>query len=210
MSDLEARVKKIIAEQLGVHRPPTIYGCLQTYFKLHPTFITIINAILNRDDRGIVLLLVHDHRDDVAAYLRHHVPHVARIMMIDHLPYGAFCHAIARCDVVLDYYPFGGFNSTMDSFASGKIVVTMPGKRISGKLTSGLYRKLGIDEFVCASVDEYAEKAVYYATHPEARVPFERMIHARLHRVFEDADSIRDWAQMLLTLHKCHYTKGGS
>jgi len=187
------------AEQHGL-RAPTLYGCLQTFFKLHPTFIAILNAILHRDTRGVILLLVHDHRDDVIAYLREHVAHFDRLMLIDHLPYAAFCHAIARCDVVLDYYPFGGFNSTMDSFALGKIVLTKPGPRISGKLTRGLYRKLDIDAFVCDSTEEYVEKAVYYATHPDARAPFERLIRERLSRVFEDADSVRDWAQMLLTL----------
>ena len=189
------------AEQLGI-RTPTVYGCLQTYFKLHPTFITIVNAILQRDANGVVLLLVHDHQNDVVDYLQRHVPHFSRILLLGHLQYGAFCHAICRCDVVLDYYPFGGFNSTLDSMALGKIVITKSGPRISGKLTSGLYKKMGISEFVCATVEEYTEKAVHYATHKAARLPFEQLIRDKLHLVFEDQDSIKDWAQMLLNLGK--------
>lgn len=196
--DLDDTVDAFV-ERLGI-RTPSVYGCLQTYFKLHPTFIAVVNAILHRDESGVILLLVHDHKDDVVAYLQRHVPGFARIMVLEQLPYGAFCYAISRCDVVLDYYPFGGFNSTLDSLALGKIVVTKPGKRISGRLTSGLYRKMGIDECVCATVGEYTEKAVYYATHKEARETLEALIRARRHLVFEDKESIRDWAEMLLAL----------
>jgi predicted O-linked N-acetylglucosamine transferase (SPINDLY family) len=190
-----------LADQLGI-RTPTVYGCLQTYFKLHPTFIAIVRTILQRDAHGVVLLLVHDHRADVVDYLRRHALPLDRLIILDPLPYGAFCHAISRCDVVLDYYPFGGFNSTLDSLALGKVVITKSGPRISGKLTSGLYRKMGIDEFVCATVDEYTQKAVYYATHKEARLPFEQLIRDRLSLVFEDRDSITDWAEMLLGLKR--------
>ena len=54
------------------------------------------------------------------------------------------------------------------------ICITYAGKRIRGKFTQGLYRKMGITEFICDSEKEYILKAAEYRKNKEKREKYKK------------------------------------
>jgi len=101
----------------------------------------------------------------------------------------------------LDYYPFGGFNSTIESFLLGKICITCAGERISGKFTQGLYRKMGITEFICDSEKEYISKAVRYGKNCDERKKYEKMILENVSKIIEEKESVKEWKIFLKKIY---------
>ena len=176
---------------------PHYYGCLQTYFKLHPDFIDILNQITKKDENAVFVVLINDNHKEVMDFLNKNMLDSSKVMMIETLKYPEYCKLIKACDVILDYYPFGGFNSSMDSFSLGKIVITLPSKFINGCFTRGLYNKMEITQFICDNPQDYVNKATQIMLNTDERCTFEKLILEKSEILFEDKESINEWASFL-------------
>jgi predicted O-linked N-acetylglucosamine transferase (SPINDLY family) len=75
-----------------------------------------------------------------------------------------FLHLLSLADVMLDPFPFCGGNTSYEALALGTPVVTMPGRYLRGRLTHGLYRRLGLTTLSVESVDQCVDVAVGLAT----------------------------------------------
>ena len=202
--DSTAFREKII-EKTGV-KNPNIYGCLQSFFKTHPSFVKMLDDILKMYPNGVIVIL--SAKDDSCMdtekhmkYINAGITHNDRAYFVHQSPFTQHALDIKNCDLILDYFPFGGFNSTIESFSLGKICITRPGRRISGKFTQGLYEKMGITEFICQTHEEYVKKAVEYGTNCEKRKEYENCIAENIHKIFEETESVDEWKELLINLH---------
>ena len=193
-----------IIEKTGIENP-NIYGCIQIFIKIHPSFIYTLNEILKADENGVIVLLSTNKgdNDDImfTNYIKSKIQYFERIYFIYQVPFIQYAQNIKNCDLILDYFPFGGFNSTIESFLLGKVCITYPGTRISGKFTQGLYRKMCITEFICDSEKEYVSKAVEYGKNRDERKRYEEIIFENVHKIIEEKESIDEWKILLKKLH---------
>lgn len=175
---------------------PHFYGCMQTYFKLHPDFIDMLSDLLTKDKSAILIMLINSENPEITDFIKKHL-NIDRIMIVHNLEFSLFCKYLKAVDILLDYYPFGGFNSSMESFAMGKIVITRRSKWLSGRFTTGLYRKMNISEFITTNQLDYVNKAIYYASNTEKRLEWEQTIKSRSECLFYDNESITDWKKFI-------------
>ena len=191
-----------VIEKTGVANP-TLYGCIQIFIKMHPSFAHMLNEILNADENGVIVLLSANKGDEDDArfvnYIKTKVAHMERVYFIYQAPFVQYTSYVKNCDLILDYFPFGGFNSIIELFLLGKVCITCPGNRISGKFTQGLYKKMGITEFICASEKEYVTKAVEYGKNHTERKKHEARILDNVHKIIEDKESVDEWKTFLKT-----------
>jgi len=203
-NDPEIFRNKVI-EKTGV-KNPNIYGCIQIFFKMHPVFVKMLDNILKMDPNGVIVLLSSEEgkpdHDRFVDYINKRITHKERLYFIYQVPFIQYACNIKNCDLILDYFPFGGFNSTIESFALGKVCITRPGRRISGRFTQGLYNKMGITEFICKTDEEYVKKAVEYGTNREKREEYENLILDKSQAIFEENESIDEWKELLKNLYK--------
>ncbi len=169
----------------------TIYACLQTLFKLHPSFDALLAEILRRDPRGKVLL-ADGARPIWSRQLRERfersIPDVAqRIHFISNLPYADYLALVARADCLLDTTGFGGGSTSLEAFHLGRPVVTWPGRYMRGRLTYGFLRRMGILDTVADSAKRYVEIAVRLANDRAWRDSLRSRIEAASPVLFEDA-----------------------
>jgi predicted O-linked N-acetylglucosamine transferase (SPINDLY family) len=68
-----------------------------------------------------------------------------------HMEEGALC---------LDAYHYGGCNTVVDCLHLRKPVLTLSGRKWYNRIGGGLLRKVGMDEMVAETADEYIDKAV--------------------------------------------------
>ena len=101
---------------------------------------------------------------------------------------------------MIDSYPFGGCNTSLDAFYFNKIVFTVPTHKLNGRFTTGFYKKMEIKEPICESVDELVEKSIYYMEHKEKRTELENLINERKHLIFEEKESLIEWKSQLKKL----------
>ena len=177
-------------EQFGFPEGTRLYLCPQVLFKLHPAFDPVLGEILRADPAGRVVLIEGRSRN-WARLLRERLtrsfPDVAgRVVFLPPQSAADFSSLIAACDVMLDTPHFNGMNTSLEAFAIGTPVVTMPTALQRGRHTAGMYSKMGLGECVARSSDEYVRIALELGRDPERRRHVATQIAARSGVLFED------------------------
>ena len=101
---------------------------------------------------------------------------------------------------MLDTLHFCGFNTTLEAFAAGTPVVTLPGEFMRGRHTAAFYRKMQIGDCVAASPQEYIDIAVRLGTDPEYRAEISNKIAAERDRLWRDPAVLQDLAATFISL----------
>lgn len=178
--------------------PPdrTLYICPQSLFKFHPDFDPLVAEILRRDERG-VLLLIQGHDSGWAQVLmsrfRNAAPDVVdRIRIIPRGSANDFMNWIAVSDVMLDTPVFCGGNTTYEGLAMGTPVVTLPSELLRGRLTHGIYEKMGYRECVARSPAQYVDTAVRLGCERDYHHAVSGAIRERNGVLYEDLKPVRE------------------
>jgi len=174
-----------------------LYLCPQTLFKFHPDFDQLLANILRADPHGLVVL-VESKIPQWVKLLRErmarHAPDVAaRLRFAPSLPGKDFLNLIAVCDVMLDTIHFNGMNTSLEAFAVGTPVVTLPKVFQRGRHTLGMYTRMGLRECVAGSEEEYVRIAVRLATDSDFNRRVRQAILANSHVLFEDSNVVREF-----------------
>jgi len=99
---------------------------------------------------------------------------------------GRFQGLIAAADLVLDGLPWSGNNTTMDTLAAGRAVVTWPQDTMRGRHAAAILAQAGLPELVADSADGFVGLAARLTTDRAWRGEMEARIAAGRARVFED------------------------
>ena len=159
--------------RFGLPTGHTLYGCLQSLFKFHPRYDRMWGEILRRDPKGILVLLEGRQKhwtQSLRLRLTRANPDVAhRICFVPRLDRESYLALVHTCDVMLDTPVFCGGNTSLEAFAMGVPLVTLPSNQLRGRITHALYKQMGFDGCTATSVDEYIDIAHVLGTQPLLR-----------------------------------------
>ncbi len=204
--DFSQNVRNLTQEQLRVEKnlPKTgiIYGMFQTVFKYQPETLQIIKEILYQDPKAIIIMLTYDELGErFIDYLDKNLGyHSNRVRIFPRTNLHEYTKLIKCVDIVLDSYPFGGCNSSLEAFYLNKVVITMPANKINGRFTYGFYLKMGILEPVCYNQNEFVTKAIFYANNKTELKKLESAIAENAEKLFEENASVITWKEQLFNL----------
>jgi predicted O-linked N-acetylglucosamine transferase (SPINDLY family) len=179
-----------------------LYLCPQTLFKLHPDFDALLAGILERDPKGLVILIAgqfQEFTDRLRARFARTLPaHTERIVFLPFMGFERFMQLLCVADVILDTVHFNGMNSSLQAFAAGTPVVTLPGEFQRGRHTQAMYRKMGILDCIAADPRQYVDVAVRIATDPAHAQMLRRRILARNPVLFEDREVVDEFERFFI------------
>jgi predicted O-linked N-acetylglucosamine transferase (SPINDLY family) len=162
-----------VPADFGLPGGRNLYVCFQNPLKLHPDFDRLLAGVLAADSRGLVVLL-SDRYGHVACQLRERcarrIPQAGeRIVFLPPQSFDNYCRLLCLADVVLDTPHFGAGGRCYDLFSFNLPVVTLPGELIIGRIMQACYRKMGVEDLVVQSPEEYVRKAVQVANDRDYR-----------------------------------------
>ena len=129
------------------------------------------------------------------------IPDVAaRLKFMPRLSGADYLHLIDLADIVLDTPYFCGGNTSFEAFALGKVVVTLPGDFMRGRVTLGLYRQMGITECIAESPTEYSDIAVKFAHDKAARQHMENRIREAHGSIFDTRSALQSHEKFFLEI----------
>jgi hypothetical protein len=76
------------------------------------------------------------------------------------MPYQDYLEKMEAAQFTLDSYPFGGYNTIVDSLFVGCPVVTWEGNYFYNRASSAVMRKVGITNLIATNRQEYIDKAL--------------------------------------------------
>ena len=125
-----------------------------------------------------------------------------RTTILPWLQDGDFINLIAVSDVMLDTTHFSGYTTSLEAFAVGTPVVTLPGEFQRGRHTLGFYKEMGLMDCVAASREEYVDLAVRLGTDTAFRETITGKILARNHVLYEKHNVVTEYERFFLAALK--------
>lgn len=179
------------------------YVCTQYLFKYSPDFINIIINIANTDKLAhFVFIELGTKQDKERLYdiLRYEMD-VNNITFVPKiLNHEKYMYLLSRAPFLLDTYPFGGCNSSLEAFSLGIPIITMPSQYLNGRFTYGFYQQMGgITDMIVETTEQYIQLAIRCQKTPEILTPVRERILANNNKLFYDQQSVTDWENMLST-----------
>lgn len=189
--------------QFGLPRDAHIYLCPQTMFKLHPDIDELFAGILRADPAGCIVLLQGKYPQWLAKLrmrLARTIPDVAgRVLFMKQVNAADFINLLAVADVSLDTPHFNGMNTSLEAFAVGTPVVTLPGAFQRGRHTQGMYRRMGISDCIAGNAGEFVAIALRLGTDAAWRKVISERILDSCGVLFDDRNVIREFSRFFET-----------
>jgi hypothetical protein len=76
------------------------------------------------------------------------------------LKYHDYLTEVEKADFTIDSYPFGGYNTVIDSFFAGCPVLAIEGTQFANRASSALLRRVGLNELITTNSIDCASKAI--------------------------------------------------
>ncbi len=183
---------------LGLFERHNIYAYPQSLFKFHPDFDEILGQILRRDTHGLVVLI--DGRIQHWSHLlqkrfESSIPDVVdRIQFIPQMSHDDFLSFLLHADVILDTIYFGGGKTSLEAFACGQPVVTLPGDFLRERLTLAFYKQMEIMDCVANDTASYVDIAFTLANDKNWKNALTDKIQERSGVLYENGQVIDELA----------------
>ena len=100
-------------------------------------------------------------------------------------------------EVMLDPFHFSSGNAAYEALAMGTPIVTLPSRFLRGRITYGLYKKMGVMDCVADSPQRYVEIALRLGTDSSYREQIKAKILAANQVLYEDKEAVRELEQFL-------------
>jgi len=179
---------------LGLPADARIYFCAQNLIKLHPEFDAVLARILQRDPRGL-LVLINNKSAQLGQLLkerfRNSMLDTDRIAYLPFLKLDVLLGFLPSVDAVLDTPVFGGGTTSLEMFAVDAPILTWPGPYARSRITHALYRQMNIDGLAAESANHYVELALRLANDPAWRRAMGEALRERKHVLYENAALVR-------------------
>ncbi len=166
------------------------FGCFNNTAKIGNNVLIAWSEILNAVPNSKIVLKWKSFHDDPFV---HHTQTFFQSVGIS--PDRVICRgfsshletleAYAEVDIALDPFPFSGGITSLEALWMGVPVITTYSNRIIARQTYSILRALALDEFACASVDDYVRCATDLARNP-GKLKF---LRSNLRRKIKECDS---------------------
>jgi predicted O-linked N-acetylglucosamine transferase (SPINDLY family) len=190
--------------ELGLPDDAPFYFCPHNVIKFHPEFDSLLADLLCRDPKGVVVI----PEGHVAAWtevLRRRLnaacgENADRIRFIGRRPHAEFLGVLQLADAVLDPLYFCGGITSLEAFAVGSPIVTLPGRFMRGRMTYGFYRRMRHLDLIAAGPTDYVELAFRLANDAGWRQHQRQAIAEKASVLFDDVAAIREFEALAAAL----------
>ena len=181
-----------------------IYNSLQTPLKICSyEFLNIVKKILSNDPNGIFITMYFTTIEK-NFIINNLDSYKNQVRLFSYQSRANYQKLLTISSILLDPFPFGSLNTSLDAFIFGKIVLTMPSNKINGNFCAGFYKKMEILEPIANSPEEYINKALKFVNDNDFRKKIENKIKERCNVLFYEKESIAEYNILLRNIYEKH------
>lgn len=170
-SALDNALAGITREQFGLPKHAMVFCCFNNNYKIEPMIFASWMRILQHVPKGVIWLLglKTESQQNLLSAAKMMGIKEDRLIFAGVLPLTEHIKRYQLADLFLDTYWHNAHTTAADALWQGLPVLTCEGPVASSRLASSLLHALNMqDELVTHSLEEFEQKAVYYATNPQA------------------------------------------
>jgi hypothetical protein len=196
-------------DSIGGHNP-IIIGCLQSFYKFNEEFETVLESILKLTDpmhKGgypVYLALSNSisfNKRHLSRLNKRLEPYATRIKWFQNKSPTEWLNLVSICHVMIDPFPFGGCNTSLEAFDYGIPVVCMPSNNmINGRFTMGFYKKMGITHCITDNPVQYIQQVLRLIQDPTYYEFIRKQLLKERTKLFEEMASVEEYQRVFINL----------
>ena len=189
--------------EFGLSSSCLLYLCPQNIIKYHPDIDFIFATILRQLPSAKIVVLggvVNEWTNKLNKRWSKTIPDAMdRIIVISRQSPEDFISLQSAADIILDTPYFSGGNTSLESFALGKPIVTLESSLMRGRVTAGMYRAMGIDDCIAYNIEQYIQIAIKLANNQHFRDEIKGKILKNKHILFENIEVIKEFEKFFIS-----------
>ncbi|MDA8364301.1 MAG: tetratricopeptide repeat protein [Gammaproteobacteria bacterium] len=192
--------------QLSLPEDRRLYLCPQSLFKIHVDTDDLLTGIAARDPRALILFF-EDYKPPVndsfrqrlrRSFAAHGLDADASLRFLPRMGHADYLCVNRLADVMLDTPHWSGGRTSLDAFAAGLPVVTLPGEFSRGRQTYGMLREMDMGELIARGNEDYVSRAVSIASDHSLRDALSaRIMEWAPGRIFGQRGTVRSLEEFL-------------
>ncbi len=195
-------------EELGLPADCHAYFCVQSLFKIHPEMDALFADVVAADPKAVLVFFVASGAKVTErltarfqrAFAARGVAPRRQLRFLPRMETSHFRGALAAADVVLDTVRWSGGNTSIDAFAAGVPVVTLPGRFMRGRQTQGMLELMQIPGLVASDAAGYVRLAVDIASDADRNAAVRSAIRERRGVLFDRPEAVQAFGDALLEI----------
>ena len=174
-----------IFNQSHVNKEKFTFCCFNDFRKLSDPLMNLWSEILQQAPESCLVLknrYLADPllRKKILSFFVEKNVNEKQINFISFLPIEEHLSSFKGIDLSLDTYPYNGTTTTCEACWMGVPTLTLVGSDHRSRVGYSLLKRLNLEEFIAFSKQEYVEKAVYFARHPELLLDIRNTLRKRM------------------------------
>lgn len=156
-------------KQFGLPENDFVFCSFNNPIKLEPKLFNCWMGILKQIPNSVLWLLIND--DTTKANLLKQADNAGinaqRLVFASYLPKAQHLGRLRHADLFLDSFIYNAHTTSVDALWSGIPILTLEGIGFPARVGSSHLQALGMPELITHSVEEYQQRAIYLAQHPD-------------------------------------------
>ncbi len=154
----------------ALHGRPFTFGSYNNLAKLTPEVLDLWAKVLDYLPETRMQIVADSGEFFLREMQKRGIPS-QRFTVLPRLPVPGYLASHAEVDLILDTFPFAGLTVSMNSLWMGVPMVTLTGNTSASRAGANLLKRIGLDQFIAASPDEYLSIAARFVRNPQALAP---------------------------------------
>lgn len=205
----EIAARPMTRAEFGLPQQAFVFCCFNNSYKIEPAMFEVWMRILKRTPGSVLWL--YGKTETVKENLRREAN--VRGVAAERLVFAFFEADVAvhlaryhLADLFLDTLYFNAGTTAADALWAGLPLLTCPGTTFISRWAASMLKSVGMEGLICASLDEYEERACHLALHPQemsglkARLAQNRSSAA----LFDTERHVRSLEKAYLMMWRCH------
>jgi protein O-GlcNAc transferase len=165
-SSLQVSDRRFTRADFGLPDTGFTFCCFNTHHKITPEVFDAWMEILKQVPDAVLWLLGRDEQAHVNLRTEAKIRGVEgdRLRFSDRLSYAEYLAKYQFADLFLDTFIYSAGSTAVAAIWGGTPMITRPGKTNASRMGASICAAAGLEELICASTEDYVNKAVRLAT----------------------------------------------
>lgn len=192
--------------QCGLPEDKFVFCSFNNNYKITPEVFAVWMRILKRVPDSVLWLLADNTwaQHNMIQHAREAGVDESRLLFAPRVAPQDYLARYTAADLFLDAYPFNGGTTANDALWMGLPVLTRSGRTFASRMAGSLLTALELPELITFTIEDYEEKAVQLATHPETYKPIRQKLAEERHAspLFDMPQFVKDFEVAVLSVVK--------
>ena len=156
-------------KEMGLPENAFVFCSFNTLVKLTPKMFDVWCRILQSVPDSVLWLISTDKKaqENIVREAVERGVDASKFVFASQVTQSQHLARLALADLFLDSFPVVAHTTASDSLWAGLPILTMAGESFVSRVAGSILKTIGVDELIVYSYDQYFQKALFLAKHPE-------------------------------------------